>query len=333
MKRIDVLAVGGTISSVPKAGDSGVEPTLGAEAILGDRVGRPDLNLVFHDLPPLPSNWLSLADAVRIAARIDEVCAAGSEGVLVIQGTDTLDEVPFAVDLLVRARIPVACTGAMRTPDRPGADGPANIQDCLDYLAGAVAAETVVILGGMVHPAAYVRKTHTLLPDAFASAPIGPCGVMVEGSFFRHRAPVERPVLDLASGNGSGVLLLTAALGDAFAWLPGLFPGHYRGLVVAGMGNGHTNRRAAHGIAEVADRHPVVLVSRTGGFPLARQTYNYDGSEIFFARRGVAISDLGDGLKARILLSLAIGSTGSPEDALALYRAAEARIIDGLVGE
>src|SRR5690606_2514293 len=97
MKRIDVLAVGGTISSVPKAGDSGVEPTLGAEAILGDRVGRPDLNLVFHDLPPLPSNWLSLEDAARIAARIDEVGADGSEGVLVIQGTDTLDEVPFAV--------------------------------------------------------------------------------------------------------------------------------------------------------------------------------------------------------------------------------------------
>jgi L-asparaginase len=311
MKRIDMFTSGGTISSLPILGDEGVQPSLGAAALLaGVRV--PDgVELVFHEYEPRPSNWMTFDDAKRFAREIDEVAEHGSAGALIVQGTDTLDEIPFAVDLLATSGIPIAFTGAMRTPAHAGADGAANLEDSLHYLAAASGSETVVILNSEVHPAAAVRKSHTFHTNAFVSAPVGPVGAIVEREFFAYRPGVARSSLGLAPRGATQVLLLTAALGDEFSWLPEAFlAAGYHGLVVEGMGNGHTNAAFARQIKQIAAEHPVVIVSRTGGFPLAKHSYNYDGSEVFFARSRAVVSDVCDGLKARIMLTLAIEHAG-----------------------
>lgn len=75
----------------------------------------------------LGSSSLTLEHIAGVAEEIRAGFDAGFDGAVVIQGTDTIEETAFILDLLVRDERPVVVVGAMRGPQQPGADGPANL--------------------------------------------------------------------------------------------------------------------------------------------------------------------------------------------------------------
>ncbi len=66
------------------------------------------------------SQILEVAGLIRRAAERDDV-----DGVVVVQGTDVLEETAWAWDLLHTAETPVVVVGAMRNAGDPDYDGPA----------------------------------------------------------------------------------------------------------------------------------------------------------------------------------------------------------------
>ncbi|SDI32620.1 asparaginase [Nonomuraea jiangxiensis] len=316
--RVTVFSLGGTIASTHQPGSppAGVVPRLGARELV-DSVPRlrevAELETVAFRRTA--SSDLTLPDVVRLAAEIARRFEAGDAGVVVTQGTDTVEESSFALELLVPGPRPVVVTGAMRDPTLAGPDGPANLLAAVRVAASPQAAGlgTLVVFDDEIHAARFVRKTHTSSTATFRSPSAGPLGWVVEGRVrIAFRAPALRGAPTGVSVRVPPVALLKATLGDDFRLAERLPDLGYAGLVVEALGGGHLPSPAVEPLERLARRMPVVLASRTGGGELLRETYGFPGSERDLLSRGLTPAGFLDGPKARVLLSLLLSAGAGP---------------------
>ena len=133
-----------------------------------DAVGA---ELDVHDFRQIPSSSLAISDVIALAAAIRQQVAAGAAGVIVTQGTDTMEETAFLLDLLWDGDAPVVMTGAMRNPALAGPDGPANVLAAAHVAASPAARGRgcLVVFADEIHAARYVRKSHSTSVAAFTS--------------------------------------------------------------------------------------------------------------------------------------------------------------------
>ena len=168
--RIAVFSTGGTIASTRSA-EGVASPHLTAEQLVAavPRLAEvADIETV--RFRQVASSDLTVVDVIALAESLGGTVADGNTGAVVTQGTNTLEETSFVLDLLWDREEVVALTGAMRHPDLPGADGPANL------LAASVVASSplarglgcLVVFNDEVHLPLFVQKSHTSNPERFA---------------------------------------------------------------------------------------------------------------------------------------------------------------------
>ncbi len=309
---VTLIALGGTIAMQPDA-RGGVTPGLGAEDLLpAGSAGAIRLRSV--EFRRLPSSHLTLADIQALAETIEREVAAGAMGVVVTQGTDTIEETAFALDLMLPKGAPAIVSGAMRHPGLAGADGPANIAAAIAVAADRSARDlgVLVVMNDEIHAARFVRKTRTGNPAAFASPQSGPLGWVEEGRVrLLTRPATEGPRLPPFGRDAPRVLLLPTMTDGGETLLEAASRPDIAGVVVAGMGAGHVPPGLAAGLMALAQVKPVILSSRTGSGEIFRDTYGYPGAEIALIGGGLIPGGWLDPLKARILLIglLAAGSS------------------------
>jgi L-asparaginase len=319
LPQVTVFSLGGTIASTNAPGEvgGGVTPRLGALELVS---AVPQLREV-AELEAVPfrqtaSGDLTLRDIAALAGEIRARFDAGATGAVVTQGTDTIEETSFALDLLIGHPNPVVVTGAMRNPTLAGPDGPANLLAAIQVAAcpQARGSGTLVVLNDEIHSARFVRKTHTSSPSTFRSVTVGPVGWVVEG---RPRIALRTgpmPTLTLRpDGTVPDVALLRMSLGDDGRLIDAVDSLGYQGLVVEAFGGGHVPAHVVPSLEHLATRIPVVLASRTGGGEVLRETYGFPGSERDLLERGLIRAGYFDGLKSRILLSLALAQGDSTQ--------------------
>ena len=315
-RTIGIFSTGGTIAMTAQPGEQGVAPKAGFDLLSPMRAAHPDLGLEHIELFAKPSASVSLADVQQLADQIEERLLAGFCGAVVTHGTDTLEETAFALSLLMPTSKPVVVTGAMRSPEAAGADGPANLASAI-FVAANREAEGLgpaVMFGDEIHAPHLVRKIHSSRPHAFTSDPFGPMGHIVEGRLDMQMRPtlVRKPLR--VGGPVLPVPIIQAGL-DLEPETVAAFSGAQIGaLVIAGVGGGHVSSRAVDAISDLAQAIPVIITSRVGmGHTLSR-SYAYGGSEIDLARRGVINGGRWRPAQARIIVQLLLSGGKSRQD-------------------
>lgn len=315
MSRADVavISMGGTISCAPSDdGDlGGLVPTT-----------EPTQGLALEGVRLTPIAWsltdsaeITFEEIVHLAHEVRARFAAGADGIVVTQGTDTLEETTYALSLLRPADRPVVFTGAMRAPTLPGSDADSNlvaaIRTAVHPDLPRVTSGAVLVMNDQIHAATWVRKAHTQRLDAFSSGAHADLGQVSEGQvrFARQEAPSAVPaLLDSDTGTHVKVAMLTAVLDHDPDLIRSVASLGYDGLVVEGMGGGHVSGTVADALEEVAASMPVVFASRAREGAVMTRTYGSPGAELDLIAKGCIPSGHLTGLKARVLLTLLLRS-------------------------
>ncbi len=314
-RSVSILTLGGTIAMTSQAPGGPVQPTLGADD-LTVALGRylPGFEIRSRTLAMLGSPQLQISHVRQALDAARAAVASGAQGVVVTQGTDTLEETAYLLDLWWELPEPLVLTGAMRSADDAGAEGLGNLVSAVRVAAEPRLRDNgvLVVMNDEVHLAEQVAKQDANSLHAFTSGSWGHIARLLEGRVhIAYRRSPRRASLQAPSDDQVRIPILVAGLADDAALLDAAITTNPRGIVIAAMGAGHVPVAMAEAAGRaVAAGIPVVFASRTGGGSTTQSSYGYPGSEVDLLRRGLIGAGWLDACKSRLLL-YALSASGA----------------------
>ncbi|WLR53122.1 asparaginase [Bacillus tianshenii] len=314
MRKILILHTGGTIamSEDESTGSVGVTSEHPLHHTLPSISSLAEITNV--ELFKLPSPHMTPANMLKMAKYIEQqVSEKKFEGVVVTHGTDTLEETAYFLDLCLNVDVPVVVTGAMRSSNEIGADGPYNLISSVKVAASDTATDkgVLVVLNDEIHTAKNVTKTHTSNVATFQSPQYGPIGIVTKRGISFHHMPIHRdryPVTDITKK----VVLLKAYAGMDDTLLNMLVYQQVDGVVIEALGQGNLPPATLSALQTLINKNiPVVLVSRCFN-GIVQDIYGYEGGGRHLKEMGVIFSNGLSGQKARLKLMVTLEITNDP---------------------
>jgi len=257
----------------------------------------------------------SYDDLRKLALRAEEVLRSPDvDGMVYVQGTNTLEETAYFLGLTVHSDKPIVVTGAQRPFNALSSDAQMNLLDAV-RLACAPASRgkgALVAFNGEINAGREVTKTNTYHLQTFRTRDLGLLGYIDPDRIEFYRTPHRRhtvnsefsltgvqsmPYVEVAyihTGTRAGVAKAMVGLGA-------------KGIVIASVGAGAPNSLDKELEEIINNRRAVVVVSsRVGEGRIVRNNNWYEP--------GMVVADNLSPQKAAILLSLALTRTSNPDE-------------------
>jgi L-asparaginase len=262
-----------------------------------------------------PYDQGSYEDLRKLALRADEVLrSADIDGLVYVQGTNTIEETTYFLSLTVRSDKPIVVTGAQRPFNALSSDAQMNLLDAV-RLASAPASRgkgALVAFNGEINAAREVTKTNTYHLQTFRTRDLGLLGYIDPDRIEFYRTPHRRhtvnsefslagvqsmPYVEIAyihTGTRAGVADAMVGLGA-------------KGIVIASVGAGAPNGLTKE-LEEIIKKRSAVVVqsSRVGEGRIVRGNNWYEP--------GMVAADNLSPQKAALLLTLALTKTSDVEE-------------------
>ncbi|MDL4840779.1 asparaginase [Aquibacillus rhizosphaerae] len=311
MKNILVIHTGGTISmeedlTTGAVTTANTHPLHNMTAMIRE-IANIEEEILFN----LPSPHITPSHMLELAKKINnKISTHHIDGIVVTHGTDTLEETAYFLDLFLATQIPVVITGAMRSSNELGSDGPYNLMSSIRVAICDEATDkgVLVVMNDEIHTAKYVTKTSTSNVATFQSPQFGPIGVITKQAvnFYQKLITNESyPIKNITKN----VALIKAYAGMDGSLIRAIQQSNVDGLVIEGFGQGNIPPEVIVSIKDfIADNKPVVLVSRCFKGTV-QATYAYTGGGRHLKDLGVIFANGLTGQKARIKLLIALEIT------------------------
>ena len=309
LPRVLLLATGGTISMQQDAGAGGAVPRLTGREIVDSVPGVGEVaELEVREFGRFPGPHMTIERMWELRGAVLEALAAGFDGIVIMHGTDTIEETAYLLDRSLPSRTPVVITGAMRNSSELSWDGPANLMSAVEVAASPEARGrgTMVVMDEEIVQGAEVVKTHTEQAGTFRSPNWGPLGLTDKGRALFYRESRRKPALAPERPVTPVDLIKIVAGADARLVDASLDSGAH-GVVIEAMGRGNVPPAVVPGLQRWIDAgKPVVVASRSSRGRVL-DTYAYEGGGHQLREMGCIFADHMTGQQARIELMLALG--------------------------
>ena len=184
------------------------------------------------------SLWVELAQRISMAQQDDAI-----DGVVVLHGTDTLEETAYFLQLSVTLAKPLVLVGALRPMTALSADGPLNLLHAVRVAADKNTFTTVplVVMNQQIFSAQEVTKAYAYSVGAFVAPEQGALGHIFDTGIRWLRAPVVAPLPPFLVDDAQPwpwVEILTHCVGAQARVIDTLVDVGVRGLILEGTGAG-----------------------------------------------------------------------------------------------
>ena len=245
-----------------------------------------------------------------------------ADGIVLTQGTNTLEETAYFLHLTVKRDRPVVMVGAIRPSSAISADGYLNLLSGV-RVAGAPQSRgmgVLVVLNDTIHSARDVTKAATYRVESFQDRDLGPLGYAdSDGTVVFYHRPVRRHTteteFDLATVDGlPRVDIVVSYLGSDGAMIDAAVAAGARGIISAGTGAG----RPSPAEEEALDR------ATAAGVIVVQGTRVGSGRTVTSPRlksKGWSAADNLQPWKARTLLALGLTRTTDVDEIQRMFDA------------
>jgi len=272
--RVKLFGTGGTIASRLDYRTGAVIPAFSPGELYGSVPELGDIcNLETEKLFGIFSENMGHEQYLVLAKEIGVAIEAGYDGIMIGHGTDTMHYTSAALSFMVQnPPVPVVMVGSQRSSDRPSSDAAQNLINAAWAASKGPIAEVMVCMFGptsdrynLLHSGTRVRKMHSSYRSTFRTLGDIPLAMVEEGEikpikqdFARRRDDTEVKINPVFDDRVSLVYYYPNMKPDV---IDSLVENGYRGIVIAGTGLGHVNRKVYPALKRAREAGVVVFMT------------------------------------------------------------------------